>query len=50
MNIQNFNISKNDKEVKNYFDFLFSQKEADYQSQSDYIDSLIEENSGSGED
>ena len=37
------------EEIKNYFDFLFSQKEAEYKSQSDYIDSLIEENSGSGE-
>ena len=37
------------EEIKNYFDFLFSQKEAEYQSQSDYIESLIEENSGSGE-
>lgn len=39
----------NKEEIKNYFDFLFSQKEAEYQSQSDYIDSLIEENDDSGE-
>lgn len=37
------------EEIKNYFDFLFSQKEAEYQSQNDYIDSLIEESSGFGE-
>lgn len=39
----------NKEEIKNYFDFLFSQKEAEYQSQSDYIDNLIEENNGSDE-
>lgn len=36
-------------DIKNYFDFLAKQKEAEEKSQSDYIDWLIEESCGFGE-
>ena len=36
-------------DIKNYFDFLAKQKEAEEKAQSDYVDWLIEESCGFGE-
>ncbi len=39
-------MNDSNKNIENYFDFLMKQKEIEEKTQSDYIDQLIEENSG----